>query len=145
MAGTEVTREVLWIKGLIDEVYGPLYYELRGDNQGSLVLANNLIYHQWSKHIDIRYRFICDVVNSGILSIRYISSANQLAGGLTKPLQMDTHHIHCLRYGLHLRYESAMMMTGIFPNKHRKLQCDDCGSLFADEAAIRKHRLKKES
>ena len=142
MAGTEATRELLWIKSLIDEIYGPLSYELRGDNQGSLALATNPVYHQRSKHIHIRHRFICEVVNSGLLTIQYVPSTLQLADGFTKPLPRDIHHSHCLRYGLDLRYLHPS--TTVF-SKRRKLQCDDCGNLFADEAALRKHRLKKES
>ena len=142
MAGTEATRELLWIKSLIDEVYGPLSYELRGDNQGSLALATNPVYHQRSKHIHIRHRFICEVVNSGLLTVQYVPSTLQLADGFTKPLPRDLHHSHCLRYGLDLRY---LHPNPAIPSKRRKLQCDECGNLFADEAALRKHRLKKES
>lgn len=104
MAGTEATREGLWIRGLINEIYGPILYEFRGDNQESLALATNPVYHQRSKHIDIRHRFICDVVNSGILTVQYIPSSSQLVDGFTKPLPRDVHTQHCSLIGLDLSH-----------------------------------------
>jgi len=67
MAGTEATREAIWIKSLTNILFvinldhdkrgktpeGILKCELRGDNQGSLALSVNPVYHQRIKHIDI--------------------------------------------------------------------------------------------
>ena len=47
------------------------------------------------KHIDIKYHFIHDAKERGEISINYISSANQTANILTKPLRwllFEWHH-----------------------------------------------------
>lgn len=75
MAGTE---EIICIKGLTDAVFTPAPYQiqwsitLRGDNQGSLALANNPQFHQRTKHIALRQRFISDMVDEGIIQVQYI-------------------------------------------------------------------------
>ena len=149
MAGTEATREAIWIKGITDVLFAinnPDYVarcELRGDNQGSLALSVNPVYHQRTKHIDIRYRFICEMVNAGVVQVRYVPSKDMLADGFTKPLPRDTHLDHCLRIGLQLHpTPSGTACMAIL--KRKKIRCDDCGNLFADDTALRRHKLKKE-
>ena len=56
------------------------------DNQGSIALANNAGYHARTNHVDIRYHFIRENVQDGILKIDYIDTKNQLADMLTKAL-----------------------------------------------------------
>lgn len=120
--------------------------ELRGDNQGALALDVNPVYHQRTKHIHVRHRFICDVVNDGIVTMRYVPTADMLADGLTKPLPRETHLSHCARIGLRLYpppgTPSAFLLH---TSRKRKLRCNDCGNLFPDEGALCKHILKKES
>lgn len=161
IAGTEAVREAIWIKSLTDSVFSlaiaggtsrpSLGCELRGDNQGALALAANPVYHQRTKHIHMRHRFICDVVNEGIVTVRYVPTADMLADGLTKPLPRDTHLRHCARLGLRLYPAPGAASTStpsaflLQTSRTRKFRCDDCGNLFADEGALRKHILKKES
>jgi len=163
MAGTEATREAIWIKGLTNGLFamnldndkrgktteGILKCELRGDNQGSIALSMNPVYHQRTKHIDIWHCFICDMVNDGIIMVSYVPTADMLAAGLTKPLPRDTHADHCFRMGLMLYQDTPSINSAIHSAhmaiKKRKLRCEDCGNLFADENALNKHRLKKEN
>ena len=165
MVGTEAAREAIWIKGLTDVLFdlrldndkkgksvdGVLKCELRGDNQGSLALSVNPVFHQCTKHIAIRHRFISDMVNDGVVTVTYVPSADMLADGLTKPLPRDIHADHCARIGLRLHQDTpainstlhAAYVTSLV--KKRKLRCDECGNLFADESALNKHTLKKAS
>jgi hypothetical protein len=45
---------------LLGELLGrkPEVVELKVDNKSTLVLARNPVYHERSKHIDLRYHFI---------------------------------------------------------------------------------------
>ena len=63
MAGTEAAREAVWLKGLTDAIFRTEYsssytiqwpIQLRGDNQGSLSLANNPQFHKRTKYIVLR-------------------------------------------------------------------------------------------
>jgi hypothetical protein len=45
---------------LLGELLGrePEVVELKVDNKSALVVARNLVFHERSKHIDLRYHFI---------------------------------------------------------------------------------------
>jgi hypothetical protein len=44
------------------------------------------VFHERSKHIRVRYHFIRDCLAEGSIKARYISTKDQLADLLTKPL-----------------------------------------------------------
>ena len=56
------------------------------DNQSCIQLSENLVFHNRSKHIEIRYHFIRDYVQSGVVTLQYISIDEQVADILTKSL-----------------------------------------------------------
>ena len=60
LALTEATKEALWISLIFKEMNIPLtlpvpIYE---DNNSCILLAEHPVFHQRTKHIDIRYHFI---------------------------------------------------------------------------------------
>jgi hypothetical protein len=59
-------------------------------------MTENLVFHNRSKHIEIRYHFIRDMVQRGALKLQYISMDEQVADVMTKPLsrvKFDTFEI----------------------------------------------------
>uniref|UniRef100_A0A2N9I718 Integrase catalytic domain-containing protein n=1 Tax=Fagus sylvatica TaxID=28930 RepID=A0A2N9I718_FAGSY len=56
------------------------------DNVGATQLCSNPVFHSRMKHVAIDYHFIRDQVQNGILRVAHVSSADQLADALTKPL-----------------------------------------------------------
>jgi hypothetical protein len=77
------------MKGLLRELgYGnddgpvPLYE----DNKGAICLAKNDVYHERTKHIDVRHHFIRECVAEQQIVIDYRSSNTMVADVLTKPL-----------------------------------------------------------
>ena len=56
------------------------------DNMGCIALSNNPVFHKRTKHIDIRYHFVRERVESGVIEIRYLPTNQQLADIFTKPL-----------------------------------------------------------
>ena len=55
------------------------------DNQGTIALARNPVSRQRCKHIDIRYHFIRETVNSGRVSLEYCPTEQMVADIFTKP------------------------------------------------------------
>lgn len=68
-------------EGIVEQ--GPvLIFE---DNQGTIALSCNPVSRQRSKHIDIRYHFIREVLNKGIITLQYCPTGDMVADVLTKP------------------------------------------------------------
>jgi hypothetical protein len=55
------------------------------DNNGCLNLAKSDHYKDRSKHFEIRFRFISDYIDRGLLELRCVDSKNQLADLGTDP------------------------------------------------------------
>lgn len=45
------------------------FISLKGDNQGSIALTHNPVYHTRTKHFDIQYYYICDEVAIGQINL----------------------------------------------------------------------------
>ena len=56
------------------------------DNQSCVNLSKNLVFHDKSKHIEIKYHYIKDMVQRGAVNLLYVSTDKQIADVLTKPL-----------------------------------------------------------
>src|ERR1044072_8962562 len=63
----------------------PIFY----DNTAAISLSKNPILHSKAKHIEIKYHFLRDYVQKGILSLHFIDSDHQWADIFTKPLAED--------------------------------------------------------
>jgi hypothetical protein len=56
------------------------------DNHSCINMTKNLVFHDRSKHIEIHYHYIGDMVQRGALKLQYINTDEQVADVLTKPL-----------------------------------------------------------
>ena len=56
------------------------------DNISSIALSKNLVFHGRSKHIEIRYHFIRELVENGDIKMEFCKSEQQLVDIFTKPL-----------------------------------------------------------
>ncbi|GJZ58957.1 retrovirus-related pol polyprotein from transposon TNT 1-94 [Tanacetum coccineum] len=63
----------------------PLYY----DNKSVIALCCNNVQHSRAKHINIRYHFIKDQVENGIVELYFVRTEYQLADIFTKPLPRE--------------------------------------------------------
>jgi hypothetical protein len=61
--------------------------QMLADNQGAIALAKNPHLHERSRHIDICYHYVRDLVQQGRVKIKYIPTAEMVADGFTKPLE----------------------------------------------------------
>ena len=56
------------------------------DNSSAIDISKNPVQHSKTKHIEIRYHFIRDLVERKIVVLEYIPIERQNAGIFTKPL-----------------------------------------------------------
>ena len=56
------------------------------DNTSAINLSKNPVQHSKSKHIEIQYHFIRDLVKDKIVCLEFINTENQKADIFTKPL-----------------------------------------------------------
>ena len=56
------------------------------DNQSCIKMTENPVFHDKSKHIEIQYFYIWDMVQKGAIKLRYVSTDEQVDDVLTKPL-----------------------------------------------------------
>lgn len=57
------------------------------DNIFAIKLSGNPVMHGRSKHIDVRFHFLRNLCNDGVVELEYCKSGNQLANILTKSLK----------------------------------------------------------
>jgi hypothetical protein len=88
VAATTAATQAIWLAQLLSELTGEeaQTVELKVDSKSALALAKNPIFHERSKHIELRYHFIRGCLDNGRISTTYISTADQLADILTKAL-----------------------------------------------------------
>jgi hypothetical protein len=80
--------EAIWLRKLLTGVFD-LKMEatvILCDNQSCIKIIENLVFHDKSKHIEIRYHYIRDMVRRGAIKLQYVSTNEQVAYVLTKPL-----------------------------------------------------------
>ncbi|GKF69131.1 hypothetical protein Tco_0202188 [Tanacetum coccineum] len=75
------------------------------DNKGAINLSKNPVLHSRTKHIEIRHHFLRDNVQKGNISIENVSSEDNIADILTKPLKHEPFNL--LRLGLELMEPNA--------------------------------------
>nr|GEW44167.1 hypothetical protein [Tanacetum cinerariifolium] len=81
------TSEILWMRSqLIDYGLGlnktPMYY----DNKSVIALCCNNVQHPRSKHIDIRFHYIKEQVENGVVELYFVNTEYQLVDIFTKAI-----------------------------------------------------------
>ena len=85
---TATVVELNWVSSLLTELgvvlpQSPVIY---CDNIGATNLCSNPVFHSRMKHVAIDFHFIREQVQNGTLRVSHVSSDDQLADALTKPL-----------------------------------------------------------
>ena len=95
MAYKEAFKENMYINSLIKEL--SLFMkelfdntkDIYTDSLSAIELAKNPLYHARTKHVDIRYHFIREKVNSKEINLVYCPTNQLLADGLTKAITIS--------------------------------------------------------
>jgi hypothetical protein len=95
VAGYKATQEIIWIQNMINDLrirsLEATSTPLLIDNNAALKLTRNPELHDRTKHIELKYHFLREMTLSGRIDTRRVSSKDNLADLLTKPLPRDAH------------------------------------------------------
>jgi hypothetical protein len=92
MSLTDTSRQLVWIRSLFEELginLSPI--PLCGDNQGSIFLASNPAQEKWIKHIDLRYHYICEVIQLKKIELFFLE-------GSENPADLFTKNLGCIKF-----------------------------------------------
>eukprot|EP00253_Pinus_taeda_P013507 PITA_13507 len=88
MAASIVSCEAIWLRKLLVNLFrrNMEATKIMCDNQSCIKLSENPVFHDRSKHIDIRYHFVRDCAQRGAVQLSYTPTGEQVADILTKAL-----------------------------------------------------------
>jgi hypothetical protein len=88
IAACSASCEAIWLRKLLTGLFDLEMKEtlILCDNQSFIKMTENPVFHGRSKHIEICYHYIRDMVQREALKLQYISTYEQVADVLTKPL-----------------------------------------------------------
>ncbi|XP_071699439.1 uncharacterized mitochondrial protein AtMg00810-like [Rutidosis leptorrhynchoides] len=94
--------EIVWITHLLHELHvlPPDQPTILCDNKSALFLSQNPVSHKWSKHIDIDYHFVRELVSSGQLITKFVPTTLQLADIFTKSLPRPLFEVYQVKLRL---------------------------------------------
>ncbi|KAM7520343.1 hypothetical protein LguiB_019305 [Lonicera macranthoides] len=90
VAATACACQAVWLRKILKEIH----FKQEGataiycDNVSAIKLSKNPVLHGRSKHIDVRFHFLRDLTNDGIIDVFYCKSEDQIADIMTKPLKL---------------------------------------------------------
>ncbi|GKV14655.1 hypothetical protein SLEP1_g25495 [Rubroshorea leprosula] len=83
--------QAIWLQSLKNQVRVQIEEPMKifVDNISAINLAKNPVQHGRSKHIDIRFHYLRDLIDKRVIELKYCKSENQVADILTKPLKYE--------------------------------------------------------
>ena len=85
VAAASCCGQVLWIQNqLLDYGYNFMNTNIYIDNQSTICIVKNPVFHQRTKHIEIRHHFIRDAYDKHLIQVQKVDSENNVADLLTK-------------------------------------------------------------
>ncbi|KAL9437525.1 hypothetical protein AB3S75_023399 [Citrus x aurantiifolia] len=98
----DLSCELQWLKALFADL-GHLQHDpmiVYCDNQSALYIAENPVYHERTKHIELDCHFVRERVQSNLLLPLHIPTSMQVADVFTKPLGHALFHYHIRKLGV---------------------------------------------
>jgi hypothetical protein len=90
MAATHASKEAVWLQrlcsgiGLVQEAV-----RIECDSQSAIFLAKNPAYHSKTKHIDVQYHFVRDMIEEKKVSLMKVDTLKNVADSLTKSVSTE--------------------------------------------------------
>lgn len=102
MAMSHGVCKLIWIKRVMEELKiqfdGPK--KLYCDNKSKIIIANNHVHHDLTKHVEVDRYFIREKVEKEILCIKYVPTSHHFADLLINELAKQTREFLIGKLGL---------------------------------------------
>ena len=104
MAMTEAMKEAIWLQGLLDDLgVDQDLLKINCDSMSAIYLAKNQVYHARTKHIDVRFHFVREILDEGDIELLKIHTSENPADMLTKVVSgVKFAHCEALLHVLHV-------------------------------------------
>ena len=90
MVATHASKEVVWLQRLCSEIgFKQQAMRIDCDSQSAIFLAKNITYHFKTKHIDVHYHFVRDMVESKKVLLEKVDTLKYVAYSLTKSVNTE--------------------------------------------------------
>ncbi|GJR42452.1 hypothetical protein Tco_1310555 [Tanacetum coccineum] len=90
VAASNCRRQVLWIQNqMLDYGYNFMNTKIFIDNESTICIVKNLVFHSKTKHIKIRHHFIRDSYEKILIQVIKIHTDHNVADLLTKALDVS--------------------------------------------------------
>ena len=88
VALSAATQEAVGLSRLLSDIKAPPQTPIliKEDNQGTIAIARNPVSHSRTKHIDIKFYYVREALEAGIIDLIYCLTEQTTADILTKPL-----------------------------------------------------------
>ncbi|GKD03900.1 hypothetical protein Tco_1178874 [Tanacetum coccineum] len=98
MALTEAVKEAIYLRGLLEELGVKLnIVAVNCKNQNAIHLSRNYVFHERTKHINVRYHFIKEVLEGKTVKVLKVSTEHNVADALMKVVP-EWKLQHCLEF-----------------------------------------------
>lgn len=94
---TDAGKEAVWLRSLATALGVPVAEPtlVHQDNEGAKALTQNSVFHNRTKHIDVRYHKIRELVDAGQVKFSHTPGTDLAADVLTKPVSGPSFATHC--------------------------------------------------
>ena len=96
IALTEAVKEALWLRGIGRELKLQDHaININCDNQSAIHLSKNQVYHERTKHVDVKLHFVREIIVEGVVFVKKVSTEHNPSDMITKVLPSNK-FFYCL-------------------------------------------------
>uniref|UniRef100_A0A5B7BDL9 Putative polyprotein n=1 Tax=Davidia involucrata TaxID=16924 RepID=A0A5B7BDL9_DAVIN len=94
MVAASTACQVIWLRQLLDELNQKKITPTKifGDKKSAISPSKDPVFHGRSKHIDIKFHYIHELVKGNEIAMEFCKSKDQITDILTKPLKAEAYY-----------------------------------------------------